>query len=217
MVPVVYDSVGKASFEGALDCLRPLEMRVSFGKASGAVPPFAPVLLSQRGSLFFTRPSVMHYVAARADLVAGAVAGAAELFRLIAAGKIRARVGGRWRLAQAGEAQRALAERRTSDAAPAVPGTRRRGSGLVSLLARGDRSSTIALPPEEAPCPPRPTLPVRRPPRCSARPSARTCAGPSIASPTARRWSRSTRAIAPPTGSSGTRPRWWPAPSSPAA
>src|SRR5512142_1830828 len=117
MVPVVYDSVGKASFEGALDCLRPLEMRVSFGKASGAVPPFAPVLLSQRGSLFFTRPSVMHYVAARADLVAGA----AELFRLIAAGKIRARVGGRWRLAQAGEAQRALAERRTSGSLLLLP------------------------------------------------------------------------------------------------
>jgi NADPH2:quinone reductase len=109
-VPVVYDSVGQATFEGSLDCLRPLGTMVSFGNASGAVPPFAPALLTQKGSLFFTRPSVMHYVAARADLTAGA----AELFRMVAEGKVRARVGGRWPLARAGEAQRALADRRTT-------------------------------------------------------------------------------------------------------
>ncbi len=116
-VPVVYDSVGKATFEGSLDCLRPLGMMVSFGNASGAVPPFSPVLLSQKGSLFFTRPSVMHYVAARADLLAGA----RELFRLVQEGKLRARVGGRWPLAQAGEAHRALTERRSAGSLLLLP------------------------------------------------------------------------------------------------
>lgn len=116
-VPVVYDSVGKATFEGSLDCLRPLGMMVSFGNASGAVPPVPPVLLSQKGSLFLTRPSVLHYVAARADLEAGA----AELFGLVAAGKLRARVGGRWPLAGAGAAQQALAERSTTGSLLLLP------------------------------------------------------------------------------------------------
>ncbi len=109
-VPVVYDSVGKATFDGSLDCLRPRGLMVTFGNASGAVPPFAPAVLSQKGSLFLTRPSVAHYVAARAELEAAA----AELFRMIEAGQLRARVGGRWPLERAGEAQQALAERRTA-------------------------------------------------------------------------------------------------------
>ncbi|HYD41504.1 MAG TPA: quinone oxidoreductase [Anaeromyxobacter sp.] len=109
-VPVVYDSVGKATFDGSLDCLRPLGLMVSFGNASGAVPPIAPVVLSQKGSLFLTRPTVVHYLAARGELEAAA----AELFRMIEAGKLRARVGGRWPLERAGEAQEALAARRTS-------------------------------------------------------------------------------------------------------
>jgi NADPH2:quinone reductase len=116
-VPVVYDSVGKATFEGSLDCLRPLGLMVSFGNASGSVPPFLPTVLSQKGSLFLTRPSVFHYVAARADLEAAS----ADLFALLAAGKVSAQVGGRWPLAQAGEAQRALAERRTSGSLLLIP------------------------------------------------------------------------------------------------
>ncbi len=109
-VPVVYDSVGKATFEGSLDCLRPLGLMVSFGNASGAVPPFAPVLLSQKGSLYLTRPTVGHYVASRADLEAAA----SELFRMIEIGRLRVRVGGRWPLERAGEAHRALADRKTT-------------------------------------------------------------------------------------------------------
>ena len=109
-VPVVYDSVGRSTFDGSLDCLRPLGLMVSFGNASGAVPPVAPVVLSQKGSLFLTRPSIAHYVASRADLEAAA----AELFRMVEGGKLRVRVGGRFPLEQAGEAQQALAERRTT-------------------------------------------------------------------------------------------------------
>jgi NADPH2:quinone reductase len=109
-VPVVYDSVGKSTFEGSLDCLRPMGLMVSFGNASGAVPPFAPVLLSQKGSLYFTRPTVNHYVASRADLEAAA----AELFRMLEAGMLRVRVGGRWPLGRAAEAQQALADRKTT-------------------------------------------------------------------------------------------------------
>jgi NADPH2:quinone reductase len=116
-VPVVYDSVGKDTFDGSLDCLRPLGLMVTFGNASGPVPPVPPVLLSQKGSLFLHRPSVGHYVAARADLEAAA----AELFGLLADGRIRARVGGRWPLAQAGEAHRALEQRKSSGSLLLLP------------------------------------------------------------------------------------------------
>jgi NADPH2:quinone reductase len=109
-VPVVYDSVGKATFDGSLDCLRPLGMMVTFGNASGPVPPVPPVLLSQKGSLFLTRPSVFHYIAARADLLRGTE----ELFSLLRAGKLKPRIGGRWPLAEAAEAQQALAARKTT-------------------------------------------------------------------------------------------------------
>jgi NADPH2:quinone reductase len=109
-VPVVYDSVGKATFDGSLDCLRPLGMMVTFGNASGPVPPVAPVTLSQKGSLCLTRPSVFHYIAKRPDLLRGAD----ETFALVRSGKLRARVGGRWPLAEAAQAQQALAARQTS-------------------------------------------------------------------------------------------------------
>jgi NADPH:quinone reductase len=116
-VPVVYDSVGKETFDRSLQCLRPLGMMVSFGNASGPVPPVAPALLTQRGSLFLTRPSVGHYVAARADLERAA----GELFRLLEAGKLVVRVGGRWPLAEAGAAQQALAARRTTGSLLLLP------------------------------------------------------------------------------------------------
>ncbi|HVO21043.1 MAG TPA: quinone oxidoreductase [Anaeromyxobacter sp.] len=109
-VPVVYDSVGKATFDGSLDCLRPLGTMVTFGNASGPVPPLAPAVLTQKGSLFLTRPSVGHYVAARADLERAA----AELFDLLETGRLKVRVGGRWPLAEAGAAQAALAARQTT-------------------------------------------------------------------------------------------------------
>src|SRR5690606_41258283 len=76
---VVYDSVGKDTFPGSLDCLRPLGMFVSFGQSSGLVPPFNISLLSQKGSLFATRPILFTYIAARSDLEEAA----RELFAMV--------------------------------------------------------------------------------------------------------------------------------------
>jgi NADPH:quinone reductase len=116
-VPVVYDSVGKATFEGSLDCLRPLGMMVTFGNASGPVPPLDVGLLSRKGSLFLTRPSVFTYVAKRADLERGA----AELFEVVRAGKVKVEVGGTFPLAQAAEAHKALASRATTGSLVLLP------------------------------------------------------------------------------------------------
>nr|MCU0987990.1 quinone oxidoreductase [Acetobacteraceae bacterium] len=87
-VAVVYDGVGKDTFAGSIDSLRPLGMMVAFGNASGPVPPVDPLLLSQKGSLFLTRPTLMHYTAKRADLEA--LAG--ELIDVVASGKVRIEV-----------------------------------------------------------------------------------------------------------------------------
>jgi NADPH2:quinone reductase len=83
-VDVVYDSIGKDTFPASLDCLRPLGMWVSFGQASGPVPDFKITLLSQKGSLYATRPSIAHYTATRKDLVATAN----DLFDVVASGKV---------------------------------------------------------------------------------------------------------------------------------
>ena len=109
-VDVVYDGVGKATFEGSLASLRPRGLLASFGNASGAVPPFAPLLLSQKGSLFFTRPTLAHYVATPAELNRRA----ADLFAWIADGTLRVRIGATFPLAQAAEAHRALEGRATT-------------------------------------------------------------------------------------------------------
>ncbi len=109
-VAVVYDSVGKATFEGSLDCLAGFGLMVIFGNASGAVPPFDVGVLARKGSLFLTRPSVFDYIARREDLERGAT----ELFRVVRSGKVRIEIGGSWPLAEAAEAHRALAERRTT-------------------------------------------------------------------------------------------------------
>jgi NADPH2:quinone reductase len=116
-VPVVYDSVGKATFDGSLDCIAPLGLMVSFGNASGPVPPFDVALLGRKGSLFLTRPSVFSYVAKRADLERGA----AELFDVVLAGKVRVEIGRTWPLAQAADAHRALAARETTGSLLLVP------------------------------------------------------------------------------------------------
>jgi len=116
-VPVVYDSVGAATWPGSLDCLRPFGMMVSFGNASGPVPPFAPLLLSEKGSLFLTRPSLPHYVARREDLLAGA----AELFDVVAAGAVRAEINQRFPLAEAARAHEALEARRTTGSTVLLP------------------------------------------------------------------------------------------------
>ena len=109
-VEVVYDSVGKTTFLGSLDCLKPMGMMVSFGQSSGAVPPFEPGLLAAKGSLFFTRPSLMTYTAQRADLVASA----ADLFEVVRSGGLKIEVAQTYPLAEAAQAHRDLEARRTT-------------------------------------------------------------------------------------------------------
>ncbi len=109
-VPVVYDSVGKASFEVSLDCLAPFGLLVSYGNASGPVPPFDPALLGRKGAACVGRPSVFPHVARRADLDQAAAA----LFARLADGRVEVAVGGRWPLAEAAAAHRALESRATS-------------------------------------------------------------------------------------------------------
>lgn len=108
-VAVVYDSVGKAVFLDSLDCLRPLGMMVTFGNASGTVPAIEPGLLSAKGSLFLTRPSLMHYTAKREDLVASAN----ELFEVIGQGVVRIEVHQTYALQEAPQAHRDLEGRQT--------------------------------------------------------------------------------------------------------
>jgi NADPH2:quinone reductase len=109
-VDVVYDGVGKETFEGSLASLRPRGLLASFGNASGPVPPFAPLLLSQKGSLFFTRPTLAHYVATPAELRTRS----GELFKWIASGALTVRVGATFPLTAAGDAHRALEGRATT-------------------------------------------------------------------------------------------------------
>ena len=116
-VDVVYDSVGKATFTGSLDCLRPLGMMVSFGNASGAVPPFEPGLLAQKGSLFFTRPTIMHYIASTEDLLRTA----ADLFEVVGSGVVRIEVNQRYPLSEAGRAHQDLEARTTTGSSILLP------------------------------------------------------------------------------------------------
>jgi NADPH2:quinone reductase len=109
-VDVVYDSVGKDTFAGSLDSLRPRGLLVSFGNSSGPVPPFAPLLLSQKGSLFFTRPTLGHYTETTAELQARAD----EVFGWVKSGALSVRVGVTFPLAFAADAQRALESRGTT-------------------------------------------------------------------------------------------------------
>ncbi|HVU23744.1 MAG TPA: quinone oxidoreductase [Opitutus sp.] len=109
-VDVVYDAVGKDTFEGSLNSLRPRGMMVSYGNASGPVAPFSPLLLTQKGSLFFTRPSFGHYAATPAELRARAE----ELFRWVADGALKVWIGSRFPLGGAAEAHRAIESRATT-------------------------------------------------------------------------------------------------------
>ena len=116
-VVVVYDSVGKDTFMGSLDCLRPLGMMVSFGNASGPVPPFEPAILAAKGSLFFTRPTLMTYTAKRADLLASA----AELFGVVSSGAVRIEVRQTYPLAETARAHRDLEARQTTGSTVLLP------------------------------------------------------------------------------------------------
>jgi NADPH2:quinone reductase len=116
-VPVVYDGVGKDTFFASLDCLAPLGLMVSYGNASGAVPPVAPLELTKRGSLFLTRPTLFHYTAKPSELARGA----RELFEVVAGGRVKARIGQTWPLEAAAEAHRALEARRTTGSSLLIP------------------------------------------------------------------------------------------------
>ena len=116
-VPVVYDSIGKDTFTASLDCLAPLGMMVSYGSASGPVPPFGLNELASRGSLFITRPTLFSYMATRADL--GAMAG--ELFGMVESGKLKIGINQRSALQHAAQAHRDLEARKTTGSTILLP------------------------------------------------------------------------------------------------
>ena len=116
-VDVVYDSVGKTTAEKSLDCLVPRGMAVFYGNASGPVPPIDPLVLSRKGSLFLTRPSLVHYIADRASLEARA----ADVLGDAAAGRLKVRIDRIHPLAEAAEAHRALEGRQTTGKVLLVP------------------------------------------------------------------------------------------------
>ena len=109
-LPVVYDGVGRDTFMKSLDCLHRRGMMVSFGNASGPVEPFPVTLLSQKGSLFLTRPTLFDYIVTREELEPAA----AELFGVIESGKVKIEVKQRFKLENAAEAHRALESRKTT-------------------------------------------------------------------------------------------------------
>ncbi len=116
-VDVVYDSVGKTTFEKGLNILRPRGMMVLFGGSSGAVPPFDPLTLTQKGSLFLTRPSLSNYIATRDELEARASA----LFGMIAAKKLKLRIEHIYPLREAAQAHRDLEGRKTTGKLLLIP------------------------------------------------------------------------------------------------
>ena len=116
-VSVVYDSVGQTTFRGSLECLKPRGMMVSFGQASGAIPPFDIGTLSAKGSLFLTRPSLFHYVASREELLASA----ATVFEAVRTGVLKPDIRQRFPLADAARAHHALISRATTGATLLIP------------------------------------------------------------------------------------------------
>ncbi|MES2902298.1 MAG: quinone oxidoreductase [Pseudomonadota bacterium] len=117
MVSVVYDSIGKDTFKGSLDCLRPLGMMVSFGSASGPVTEFSLNELASRGSLFITRPTLFAYAASRRELEEMS----ADLFEMVGSGQIKIDVRQRYKLADASTAHRELEARKTTGSSILLP------------------------------------------------------------------------------------------------
>ena len=116
-VRVVYDSIGKDTFNGSLDCLRPLGMMVTFGNASGPVPPVDTAELSKRGSLFLTRPTLFTYTAQRSDLLAISK----DLFDAVTSGKVKIEVNQTYALKDAAQAQIDLVARKTTGSTVLIP------------------------------------------------------------------------------------------------
>lgn len=117
-VPVVFDGVGKATWEGSLDCLAPRGTIVSYGNASGEVPAFKPLVLSQKGSLYLTRPKLFDYTAERDELLASANA----LFDVVESGQVTIEVNQRYPLSEAARAHEDLEARRLTGSTLLVPG-----------------------------------------------------------------------------------------------
>jgi NADPH2:quinone reductase len=116
-VDVVYDSVGQATFMKSLDCLRPMGTLVSFGQSSGSVPPLDIGILSAKGSLFLTRPSLMAYTARREDLLAHA----RDLFDVVTSGAVEISIGQTYALQDAARAHRDIEQRKTSGSSVLIP------------------------------------------------------------------------------------------------
>ncbi len=116
-VPVVYDSVGKETWQGSLDCLAPKGLMVSFGNASGPAPAFTVLDLMARGSLFVTRPVLAHYTASREDLLESAN----DLFDVVASGAVKIEINQRYALGEAEDAHRDLEGRRTTGSSILIP------------------------------------------------------------------------------------------------
>jgi NADPH2:quinone reductase len=109
-VDVVYDSVGKTTFDGSLNCLKPRGLLALFGAASGPVPPFDPILLNKKGSLFITRPSLTHYVATRAELEWRA----GDVLNWVVKGELKLRTEFSYPLTEAAQAQTDMEARKTT-------------------------------------------------------------------------------------------------------
>ena len=103
-LPVIYDAVGKTTWDGSLDCLQPRGLMVSFGNASGPVPPLNLGILASKGSLYVTRPTLATYIAARADLVKRSN----DLFNAVKSKKVKIETTARYKLADAAQAHRDL-------------------------------------------------------------------------------------------------------------
>jgi NADPH2:quinone reductase len=116
-VKVVYDSVGKDTFERSLDCLRPFGLMASFGNASGPVPPFAPGALAAKGSLYLTRQTLFTHIATREATQAMAD----DLFAVVGGGQVKIRIGRRYALADAAQAHRDLEARKTTGSSVLLP------------------------------------------------------------------------------------------------
>ena len=116
-LPVVYDSVGKTTYEKSLNCLRPRGMMVLFGQSSGAVPPIDPGILAAKGSLYLTRPSLGHYSATREELVSRAD----DVIGWVSKGELKLRIEKTFALSDAAEAHRELESRRTTGKLLIIP------------------------------------------------------------------------------------------------
>ena len=116
-VPVVYDSIGKDTWNGSLDCLAVRGMMVSFGNSSGAVPAFEPGILAPKGSLYVTRPTLASYIRDAIELQKTAD----DLFAVIASGAVKIQINHRFKLAAAAKAHEALHSRQTTGATILIP------------------------------------------------------------------------------------------------